>query len=107
MRSALVEIVTRLIREYKRELQIRFFTNLILVLKMKGYQCCSLLLICLLCLIQGKIDIPQDERNFVPYEAQPNHKDRGKLYTKKPRLPVNFGSRKSNRMTLAKAIASK
>ena len=135
MRSASLEIVKRLIREYKRELQIRFFTNLILVSKMKGYQCCSLLVICLLCLIQGKIDIPQDERNFVPYEAlcwmansrnasgiewwkfgtyipkmyswQPNHKDRGKLYTKKPRLPVEFGSHKSNRTTLAKAIASK
>ena len=99
--------------------QITQIKSTILVSKMKGYQCCSLLVICLLRLIQGKIDIPQDERNFVPYEAhrwmansrnasgiewwkvgtyipkmyswQPNHKDRGKLYTKKPRVPVKFG----------------
>ena len=135
MRSASLEIEMRLIRKYKRELQIRSFTNLNLVLNMKGYQCCSLLLICLLCLIQGKINIPQDKRNFVPYEAlrwmansrnasgiewwkvgtyipkmyswQPNHKNRGKLYTKKPRVPVKFGSCKSNSKTLVKAIAPK
>ena len=116
MHSASLEIVTRLIREYKKESQIRFFTNLIFVTKMKGYQCCSLLVIYLLCLIQGKIDIPQGKRNFVPHEAlnwmtssrnasgtewwkvgtyfpkmyswQPNHKERGKLYTKKPRTLV-------------------
>ena len=41
------------------------------------------------------------------YSWQPNHKDRGKLYTRKPRPPVKFGSHKSNRTKLAKAIASK
>ena len=116
MRSASLRIVTRLIREYKRELPIRSFANLTLVLTMKGYQRCSLLVIYLSCLIQGKIDNPKGKRNFVPYEAlnwmtnsrnasgtewwkvgtyfpkmyswQPHNQERGKLYTKKPRTLV-------------------
>ena len=116
MRSASIRIVTRLIREYKRELPTRSFANLILVLTMKGYQRCSLLVINLSCLIQGKIDNPNGKRNFVPYEAlnwitnsrnasgiewwkvgtyfpkmyswQPHNQKRGELYTKKPRTLV-------------------
>ena len=83
---------------------------------MKGYQRCSLLVIYLSCLIQGKIDNPKGKRNFVPYEAlnwmsnscnasgiewwkvgtyfpkmyswQPHNQERGELYTKKPRTLV-------------------
>ena len=121
--------MTRLIREYKRVLRIGFFTNLILVLNMKVQQCYSLLLGSFLCLIQGKID----ECNFVKWKAtrwmessrnasgieswkvgtmnprwyswQPNHVDRGKLYTKKPHRPVKFGSPESYPSGLARALA--
>ena len=102
---------------------------------MKIRQFCSLLLLSLLCLIQGRIDNSRNQRNFVPYEAlhwmersrnasgiewwkvgtynprlyswQPNHRDRGKLYTRKPRPPVKFGSRKSNHMKSTKVIVPK
>ena len=129
MHSASLEIVTRLIREYKRVLRIGFFSNLILVLNMKIQQCYSLLLVSFPWLIQGKID----ERNFIEWKAtrwmesshnasgiewwkvgtmnprwyswQPNHGDLGKLYTKKPHRPVKFGSAESRSPGLTRALA--
>ena len=102
---------------------------------MKSQQYCSLLIVGLLCLIQGKVEKPKDRRNFVPYEAihwmqssrnasgtewwkvgtytpklyswQPSHGKRGKLYARKPRPSVKFGKSKANRTKLAKAIAFK
>ena len=116
MRRASLKITTRLIREYKKGLPIRLFANLTLVFTMKGYQRCSLLVIYLSCLIQGRIDNPKDKRKFVQYEAlnwmsnsrnasgtewwkvgtyfpkmyswQPHNQARGELYTKKPRTLV-------------------
>ena len=133
MCSAPLDNMTQFIRRYKKASRISFFTNPILVLEMKIRQCCSLLLLCLPCLIQGRVDKSRSQRNFVPYEAlhwmehsrnasgiewwkvgtynprlyswQPNHKNRGKLYTRKPHPPVRFGNRNHARM--AKSLALK
>ena len=97
-------------------MRTRLFAILLLVLKMKVQECYFLLLVSFLCLFQGKIDEHDFRRwkatcwmevsrnasgieswkvgstNLRWYSWQPNHGDRGDLYTMKPGRPPKFGS---------------